>query len=546
MKKHITILWVAFLLLFTVFAQPLSAATTSDGYVYTLSKTGTGETVATITGYTGSGGSLKIPSQIEGCTVEAIDDFAFAGNPTITGIVLPDSLYAVNACAFSGCTGITSLSVGKNFSDLGDGAFENCTALTSIQWNATFLFFDPYSKGAFANAGKAGAGISVSFGDHVQAIPDRLFYAEAAAEAPKVVSVSFGNELESVGQFAFTNCPLTAVVLSDSISYIGREAFAGCPLTEVRFGANLEQIANSAFAGCPFGSLDFPDQLKNIGENAFAGCANLSAVHFDADSSLYIGRRAFLNCPNLTSLTFPKGVGAIGSHALGYCYDGDRLTKTTLTISGYRYSPAEDYAQANQLGFTALGGVFSDVAVGAWYEGYVDDLVAKGIFNGYGHSDSSYSFAPEANITRAEFVTVLANASGDDLSSYAGKNVFLDVNPSGWAGKYVAWAFDHGIVTGIGSNKFMPEAGISRQDMAVMMLRFAADEKIDLKATVPAVAFADANSIAGYAGEAVTTLQQAGVIAGSVTGGKTYFNPQINATRAQAATMVSKLLALAK
>ncbi len=78
---------------------------------------------STITGYSGSGGSITLPS-----SATAVADYAFAGNGSISSVTIPANITSVGSYAFSGCTGLTSAVFGGSVS-LGGGAFYGCSSL---------------------------------------------------------------------------------------------------------------------------------------------------------------------------------------------------------------------------------------------------------------------------------------------------------------------------------------------------------------------------------------------------------------------------------
>lgn len=171
---------------------------------------------------------------------------------------------------------------------------------------------------------------------------------------------------------------------------------------------------------------------------------------------------------------------------------------------------------------------FSDV--NGWEKEYVYYLAERKILNG----KADGLFKPADNITRAEFVKILAAVSGQDVSKSTGTS-FSDVNAASWYAPYVEWAYKNGIVKGSNGN-FKPSANITRQDMAVMIENFSKY----MSKTVPSMeagkTFADDSRIASYAKDAVASLQKAGIISGDVNG---KFLPQSSATRAQAAKMIT-------
>ena len=179
---------------------------------------------------------------------------------------------------------------------------------------------------------------------------------------------------------------------------------------------------------------------------------------------------------------------------------------------------------------------FSDVAADAWYVSYVYDLAGKGIINGI----TPTTFDPEGKITRGQFVKILAYASGDDLSAYSGDSVFADANAH-WSKANINWAYTNKIVYGKSDTQFAPDANITRQEMAVMIKRYADYKGITLPKTNAPITFTDEAEIAAWAKEAVSAMQPANIISGFPDG---TFAPQGNATRAQAAKMISVFLSL--
>ncbi len=180
------------------------------------------------------------------------------------------------------------------------------------------------------------------------------------------------------------------------------------------------------------------------------------------------------------------------------------------------------------------GVTFTDVAEGSWYAECVRDMAAKGLMNGYPDG----SFAPNGTVTRAMAAKVLFELSGGVAVEET--SAFSDVEDGRWYAEAVHWAAANGVVQGRGDGTFGPDAPISRQDLAVMLMnyrvRVVKSELPDLGFGAPA--FADNADIADYAAEAVYLLQKAGVLTGSE--GK--FLPRATATRAQLCKMVWVLM----
>ena len=177
---------------------------------------------------------------------------------------------------------------------------------------------------------------------------------------------------------------------------------------------------------------------------------------------------------------------------------------------------------------------FQDVPSDAWYAEYVSYLAGKGIVNG----KTADTFAPDAQITRAEFIKIIAGVAGADVSGKSSSR-FSDVASDAWYVPYVAWGVENGIINGTSETTFHPNGNISRQDMATMIKRYTDFAKFTLPTDTAAVNFTDSAQISSYAADAVKAMQQAGIINGK--GGNT-FVPKDNATRAEACKMLTVLM----
>lgn len=126
----------------------------------------------------------------------------------------------------------------------------------------------------------------------------------------------------------------------------------------------------------------------------------------------------------------------------------------------------------------SAGTVFPDVNDDADYAGAVELSKDMGIFNG----DSNGNFNPYSGITRAEFATVVCKYMGGDSRATAPKSaVFQDVPANNWAANYIAWAVEHGIVSGYGNGMYGPNDSVT-YEQAIKMLLCAVgceDEAVD-------------------------------------------------------------------
>ena len=114
---------------------------------------------------------------------------------------------------------------------------------------------------------------------------------------------------------------------------------------------------------------------------------------------------------------------------------------------------------------------FSDVPEEHWAYEYISELTSRGIINGYDDG----SFRPDANVTRAEFVTILCRAAGAEttVSTSDTDIAFSDVAPGDWYYEYAIWAAGTGITNGTSETEFSPDENILRQDICVMLDRYS-------------------------------------------------------------------------
>lgn len=178
---------------------------------------------------------------------------------------------------------------------------------------------------------------------------------------------------------------------------------------------------------------------------------------------------------------------------------------------------------------------FSDLSTSHWGYSYIMSLVNSGIIKGYDDG----TFRPEGNVTRAEFVKMIGEDAikrGNNVPNYTNKR-FNDVNASHWAYTYINWAKVKGIVNGKSANTFEPESKITRQEMAVMLHNYAT-VVLGKSFSSSSNTFGDKGAIESWATDAVNAMYGAGIINGK----NGNFEPKSNATRAEAATMLHRLI----
>lgn len=197
--------------------------------------------------------------------------------------------------------------------------------------------------------------------------------------------------------------------------------------------------------------------------------------------------------------------------------DASGNTVAVKDLGGGKYSfvmPATKVSvEASFVEAAKPGADFADVAVNAWYKDAVDYVVQKGLMTGTGEK----TFSPEAPMTRAMLMTVLARYAGEDTSGGAT-----------WYEKGMAWAVANGVSDG--SN---PAGNITREQLVTMLYRYAGSPQT----SGSLAAFADADAVSAYAVQAMQWAVEQGIITGTTA---TTITPKGSATRAQVAMILMR------
>lgn len=207
----------------------------------------------TITGYTGSGGNVTIPSTISGLPVTSIGDHAFQeglfGGIRLTRVTIPDTVTNIGVDAFFDCIGLTSVFIAGNAPGVGDDAFE---------------FDDRAQQG----------GNSPLFAT-VYYLSGTTGWSDIFAELPTVALDGpplFGTTADGLNYVSdqVKNTLITGLVGSNSVIVIP-SLVNGVPVTGIWV---------RAFEGSELASITIPDTVTSIGDYAFAYCGNLNGVYF--------------------------------------------------------------------------------------------------------------------------------------------------------------------------------------------------------------------------------------------------------------------------
>lgn len=191
----------------------------------------------------------------------------------------------------------------------------------------------------------------------------------------------------------------------------------------------------------------------------------------------------------------------------------------------------EDSADIPETPGPVTGVKYKDLNMNHWAYEYIRIAVEKGIINGMPDG----TFLPDKNVTRAEFMKMVAIAFGLESE---GRKEFGDIKDH-WAKEYIGIAASLDIVKGLEEDRFGPNEYISRQDMAVIIQRICTHLQKTLPETNQSSLFGDESRIKDYAKEAVKALQRADIIARK---DNNMFDPDGYATRAESVKIIIKAL----
>ncbi|MDR0380402.1 MAG: S-layer homology domain-containing protein [Oscillospiraceae bacterium] len=174
---------------------------------------------------------------------------------------------------------------------------------------------------------------------------------------------------------------------------------------------------------------------------------------------------------------------------------------------------------------------FIDVTAGSWYYeavGYVHE-------NDLMHGADDGVFDPDGRMTRDAFVMMLHRYEGKPaVAMTAATSGFIDVADGMWYSDAIFWAIENGIAKGYGSVRFGPVHYISREQIAIILIRFAQMKGHGTESRSDLTVYADADKISDWAQDAVRWANAEGLLRGR---SGTRLAADEAATRAEAAML---------
>ncbi len=342
-----------------------------DDFTYTLNE----DQTAAITGYTGTGAVVVIPSQLGGNNVTAIAENAFNGNEVITEIRIPEGVTSIGNGAFANCPNPIVITVPRSVTSIGSEVITGGGGVSLIvhsgshaeQWcigqgleyiqaGAEYLRYEVDENGSVTITEYYGHDThydipAVLYGAPVVAIGEYAFSDRSSLRSVTIpasvtniphtafddswrlasIEVDSDNPAYTTHDGVIYTKDMTAVVLApngmsgshtipEGVTTIREYAFRYCDnLTQITLPESLTAIGMYAFYYTGLTSLTMPDSVIMIGDYAFAECYDLASVSLSSQLA-HIGERAFNWCESLTEITLPDSLTTMGQGAFCECY----------------------------------------------------------------------------------------------------------------------------------------------------------------------------------------------------------------------------------
>ncbi len=300
----------------------------------------------TVTKYKGSSKNVRVPESVEGKTVTAIGDSAFAENTTLEALYLPDSIQS-----------------------LGEGILTACESLTALR--TPLLGADAASEqylGFLFGSSK--------YADNARDVPATLSYLELGGTAKKLadfalfdcndlICVTLPEGMTGLGTYSLYSCSSLQRINTEHLTEIADHAMDGCTsLTFLELGTALQSVGLGALEGCmglrtlilPFvggtptentylgylfgaeapelakgyyptylSTVKLLSTCKTLGNYAFYQCQSLTSIELP-ETLAEVGIRAFNGCVRLKELRLPSAVKAIRENAFLGCISLSEIT----------------------------------------------------------------------------------------------------------------------------------------------------------------------------------------------------------------------------
>ncbi len=281
-----------------------------------------------------------------GPLVTNIPNYIFWGCKGITDIVFGTNIETIGQSAFYGCTSLNNITIPEGITSIGGRAFGGCNSLNTVTFNAVncvnmVTMENNVPMPAFENKSLS----AVNFGNKVEVIPDYAF-----SNCTNLKTFTIPSSVRHIGYKAFYSCKsLQSVTIPEGVTSIGGLAFTDCnglvdvifnatrctgaakiengqtfsafhnakSIKNVTIGENVENLPDYLFCDCAnLSTINIPQKVKTIGNNTFAGCINLTTINYNSERCEET--LAFNGC-SVVNLTIGTNVKSIPNFAFSNC-----------------------------------------------------------------------------------------------------------------------------------------------------------------------------------------------------------------------------------
>lgn len=362
-----------------------------------------------------------------GNPLTTIGDGAFAGNPYITELTLPDTVTRIGKQSFAGCDAMEKLT-SASVLQIGDEAFADCTALEELK-------FSPKLNEVGAGAFRGCCSVEeLDFGTVTSILPQTCKGCESleTVHAPKAISL---------GDEAFAECKMLSVLTCDwkSVTEIGNAALQNC----ISLGGeldlrNIKKLGKAALSGdTALKSVLLSDAIIALEDDVFYGCAGLYCLSLPSVTklgarSLALKKKAF----NLTTDLCCSKITDVGTDAFMGFPIGDGFDAQSFDLLDKLDDRAFAGALAGELRFPNVKEIGGQVFAGATIRVAsftALNALASGAITGCEYlvlSDSCKSIADDA-IAETTKIIVPAGVSLPEIYAERTKSKLTTVRTSG-------------------------------------------------------------------------------------------------------------------
>lgn len=480
-------------------------------------------------------------------SVEGIGDRAFEYCTALTEVVMPAGMTLIEVQAFQGCTALEEMVFPRGLREIAYYAFRGCTNLKEVTIPRETYVID---ANAFDNPGEL------------------TIYGVAGTYAQ-----TYANQVEAT--FVDLSVPATSVSLNEEALdlFVGgvktlTATVAPLDCTDViSWGSSNNHVAsvsdNGEITAHNVGTVTITVEVGNLQASCRVTVTQpvTSLCFQDEEVTVVVGGSVgnfvYLLPQNATNkeLEYSSADTSVATLDVNGTIWGVGVGSTTITVratdgSGVSAScrvtvteeepdnPNPDNPDPDEPKDDVVD-IFDDIQRTDWWYSAVQYAYDNNIMSGM-----EELFKPADELSREQFVRVLYNNSGKPEVTIANK--FPDVEDL-WYKNAVLWANENGIANGKGDGSFGIGENIMREDLALMLYKYAKLNGYDLAATEGLInQYADGADVSKYAQEALNWAVTQGIMSGKGEKGEDIstfrLDPQGTATRAECASMMKKLL----